>query len=196
MDVGLAGWRCSVIEAAAVASAEGLEQHAAGGGLALDLADDPRIDPARILDRDRRAVRPVAEDDARAIAVVGHPIRLELEDGVGHDRRGEGPVEVTRVQAGHDIVDPERNAALHPGEEVEDPHGRERVAGLGDGRRLEGRVRQTGGRGSEEEQPRGRGRRLGHDLRICSRWRIPTSFIRIVGEDSTRSSRDCGTSRG
>ena len=37
---------------------------------------------------ERRPERPVLEHDARAVAVVGHPVRLELERDVGDDRDG------------------------------------------------------------------------------------------------------------
>src|SRR4051794_28082010 len=43
-------------------------------GLALRLTNDPGVDPARILDRDRRPDRPVLDDDAGRAAIVGHPV--------------------------------------------------------------------------------------------------------------------------
>ena len=92
------------------------------------LADDPRIDPARVLDRERRPVRPIVDDDPGAVPVVGHPVGLELERDVGDDRGAEQPVEVRRVEPIGDVRQPDRPATLEPGEQVDHPHGRERVA--------------------------------------------------------------------
>ena len=81
------------------------------------------------------AERTVLEDDPRAVAVVGHPVGLQLEGDGGHDRDGEQPVEVGRIQAIDDVGEPDRRAALEPSQQVDDPHGRERIARFGDGRR-------------------------------------------------------------
>ena len=50
--------------------------------------------------------RPVLDDDARRIPVVGHPVGLERQRDVGHDRRTEPPVEVRRVQPVDDVGRP------------------------------------------------------------------------------------------
>ena len=153
-----------------VASAELGEPLGTVGRGALGLADDPGVDPARVLDGHGRPGRAVLEDDARAVAVVGHPVRLELDDDVGDDRDGEQPVEVGRVEPVGDVGEPLRAAALEPGERGRSTRsGRERVAALGDGRRRDGRVRQAGRGGPERAEPdrrEGRARSRADDLRV------------------------------
>ncbi len=131
---------------------------------ALRLANDPRVDPARVLDRDRRPVRSVLDDDPGAVAVVGHPVGLELERDVGDDRRAEQPVEVRGVEPIGDVGDPDRPPALEPGQQVDHPDGRERVAGLGDRRRVDDRIRQSGRRRAQRAQADGEDGGLGHGV--------------------------------
>ena len=89
------------------------------GALRARLADDPGVHPAgSSMVRVGPTARP--RDDAGAVAVVGHPVRPELEDDVGHDRDGEQPVEVGRVEPIGDVGEPERPAALEPGKQVDD----------------------------------------------------------------------------
>jgi len=92
------------------------------------------------------AVRAVRELDARAVPVVGEPVRLEGNRDVDHDGGREDPVEVGRVQPIDDVGDPGRPAALDPGEQVDHPEGREGIVRFGDDRRREVHVRQAGGR--------------------------------------------------
>jgi hypothetical protein len=77
---------------------------------------------------------PILEHDAGAVAVVGHPVRLEL-DGHRHDGLGrEQPIEVRGVEPVGDVGDADRPATLDPREETDHPDGRERIAGLSEGR--------------------------------------------------------------
>ena len=105
---------------------------------------------------------PSATTMPRAVAVVGHPVRLELEHDVRDDRGREEPVEVRRVQAVGDVGQPDRSSTLDAGEEVDHPDGRERIAGLGDGRRRERRVGQALRRRAERSQADGRRGSIGH----------------------------------
>ena len=98
------------------------------------------------------AERAVLDHDPRAVAVVGHPVRLELERDVGDDRDREQPVEVGRVEPVDDVGQTDRRPALEAGEQVDDPDRGERVAGLGDGRRRDGRVGQAVGRRAQRAQ--------------------------------------------
>ena len=65
--------------------------------------------------------RSVVDLDPRAVAVVGHPVGLELERHIGHDRHREQPVEIRRVQPVGDVGQADRPAALEPGDQVDDP---------------------------------------------------------------------------
>ena len=157
---------------------------AAGGQLALGLADDPRVDAAASpRSRSSAPYGAVVERRSPSVAVVGHPVRLELEDRVGDDAVGEEPVEVGRVQPIDDVGDPDRPAALESGEQADDPGGRERVAGFGDRRRAEVRLGQAR-RGVAERALAGRGSRGCH---VDS-----PSFDGI----SDWASRDCGAYHG
>ena len=80
-------------------------------------------------------VSPVGDDDPRAVAVVGHPVRLELERHVGDDRGREEPVEVRGVQPVGDVGHADRAAALETRHEIDDAQARERIPCLADGRR-------------------------------------------------------------
>jgi len=127
------------------------------------LAGDPRIDPRRILDRHRRPVGAVREDDPRGIPVVGQPVRLQGDESVDDDAAVEEPVEMAGVEGVDEVVEASRAPALDPGDEMKDPQGGERVARLGDDRRGDVRVRQAGGRGSKAEVARGARASVDHD---------------------------------
>ena len=103
----------------------------------------------------------VDELDPGRVAVVGHPVRLELEDDVGDDRDREQPVEMGRVEPVGDVGEADRSAALDPGQQVDHPQCRERVAGLADRRRVDPGVwKSRGGRPERAEADR-RGGRIG-----------------------------------
>src|SRR6478752_10670713 len=70
----------SVAGSGSVAAAELGKPLGTRGGEPLGLADDPGIDPRRVLDGDGRPAGAVDELDPGRVAVVGHPVRLELED--------------------------------------------------------------------------------------------------------------------
>ena len=74
---------------------------------------------------------------------VREPVRLEL-DQRGHDHVArERPVDVVGVELVDDVADPDRDAPLEARHQVHHAQLRERVAGLGDGGRLEVRVWQA-----------------------------------------------------
>jgi hypothetical protein len=142
-----------------IQSAECSQARAACGGFALSLADDPRIDPAAVLYLDRWAVRPLLDDDPGAVAVVRHPVRLQCDRHIGDHGRRKDPVEMGRVQPIGKVGDPDRPSTLDPGQEMDHPESRERVARLGDHRGCDVRIRQPGRRGPERPET---GRRIGN----------------------------------
>src|SRR5438552_2458855 len=75
----------SVVARALLLSGEFDEALATRRRLALGLAHDPRVDPARVLDGDRGTVRAVLDLDAGGVPVVGHPVRLKLQDRGLHE---------------------------------------------------------------------------------------------------------------
>ena len=146
-----------------VAPAERVETLTTRGRFPVGLTDDPRIDPARILDRHHHAIRALVDDDPRAVAVIGHPVRLELDDDVrdGLDRKQ--PVAVCGIEPIRDVGQPNRHAALEPGKQVDHPQRGEGIATLGDGRRLDVRIRQAAGCRPEWPKAGCRGANIGHD---------------------------------
>ena len=72
----------SSLPCCAVEAAEGVEPIPAGDHLALRLANDPRVNPGAVLDLDGRSVLTVVDDDPGAVPIVGHPVHLELQNGV------------------------------------------------------------------------------------------------------------------
>src|SRR3954468_4153658 len=74
-----------------------------GRSLTLGLADDPGVDAARVLDRDRRSVCAVVEDDPGPVAIIRHPVRLERDRDVDDRPNPEDPIEVAGVQAIDDV---------------------------------------------------------------------------------------------
>src|SRR6478735_4314048 len=114
-DVGVAA-PGSVAGPGSVAAAELGKPLVTRGCETLCLADDPGIDPRRVLDGHGRPAGTVLELDPGGVAVVGHPVRLELEDDVGDDRDGEQPVEMGRVEPVGDVGEANRSAPLHPGQ--------------------------------------------------------------------------------
>lgn len=123
--------------------------------LALGLSDEPRVDPTRGLEPEHGTVRPIIDGDPRRAAVVCHPVRLELDECVGHDAAGEEPVQVRGVEAVDEVVDQDRPPALEPRHEMDDPERSERIARLGDNGRGNIRIGQAGGRRPEPELPGG-----------------------------------------
>ena len=79
------------------------------------------------------AERAVLDDDPGAVPVVGHPVGLQLERDVGDDRHAE-TTSRDRSRSRRSTMSASRigTPALEPREQVDDAHGRERVAGLGD----------------------------------------------------------------
>ena len=156
-----------------VAAAEFGQPLGTRGRLAQRLADDPRVDPTRVLDRDRRPERAVVDRDPGAVPIVGHPVRLELERDVGDDRDREQPVEIGRVEPVDDIGQSDGRAPLEAGQQVDDPDGRERVAGLRDDRRREDRIGQPGGCRTQRTEADGRARDVRHGVltgSVISDW--------------------------
>ena len=91
------------------------------------------------------AERSVLDDDAGAVPVVGHPVGLELEHDIRHDRGAEQPVEVGRVQPLDDVGHANRTSPLEAREQIDDADRGERIASLGDGRWGDRRIRQAVG---------------------------------------------------
>jgi hypothetical protein len=127
----------------------------AAGSLALGLAHDPRVHPARVLDRHGRTIRAIVDDDPRRVAVIAHPVRLELEGDVRDDRGREDPVEVICVEPVDDVGDPDRPATLDAGKKRDDSQPAERVADLRERGRLNVRFGQAG-RGRSQRREAGR----------------------------------------
>jgi hypothetical protein len=134
----------SIVARALLPSGEVDQALAARCGLALGLADDPRVDPAGVLERDRGSVLAVLDQDSGGVPIVGHPVRLQLQDGGLDHRALEDPVEVAGVQLGNEVRDADGDAALDSGHQIDDPQGGEGIAGLGDDGWLNVRVGQTG----------------------------------------------------
>src|SRR4051794_24744036 len=65
-----------------------------GRSLSPGLANDPGVDAARVLDRDRRSVRPIVEDDSGPVPIIRHPVRLERDGNVNDCPDPEDPIEV------------------------------------------------------------------------------------------------------
>src|SRR3954451_2139758 len=146
----------------AITPRERVQPLATRGRLALRLADDPRVDPARVLDRHRWSVDAVVEDDPRRVPVVGHPVGLQRDQDVADDRTVEQPVDVGGVEPVDDVVEPDRAPALETRDEADDSERRKRVARFGDGRRAQV-CRRQGPRGRPKRgQTGGRDRGRGH----------------------------------
>ena len=143
------------------------------------------IHAAGVLDGDRGAGRPVVEDDPRRVAIVGHPIGLERDQRVHDDRPREQPVGPGRVEPVDDVIEPDRAASLEAGHEVDDAHGRERIAGLGDRRGLDPRVGKAGRGGTPVVRPGLGGRRGRHRIseRKSRDWKASTA-VRVSGSPS------------
>ena len=107
---------------------------------------------------------PSSIDDAGAVAIVGHPVRLELERDVGDDRDREQPVEIGRVEPVDDVGESDRRAALEPGQQVDDADGRERVARLRDRRRRDVRIGHPVGSRTGRPEADGRGGSVAHGV--------------------------------
>ena len=135
-----------------------------------------------------------SSDDAGRVPVVGHPVRLELEQHVDDDRAAEQPVEVGRVELVDEVVEADRAAALEPGDEVDDAERRERVAGLGDDRRAE-----VGGGHARRSRSQGDG--SGRACAVTVDRAAGTSDFRVAdlencgGQDSTGRWPDYGPRR-
>src|SRR5436190_24011174 len=108
----------SVVARALLLSGEFDEALATRRRLALGLAHDPRVDPARVLDGDGGTVRAVLDLDAGGVPVVGHPVRLKLHDRGLDDRSFEDPVEVRGVELSDEVRDADGNAALDTRQQV------------------------------------------------------------------------------
>src|SRR5436190_10023443 len=145
-----------------IAPADRRQHFASLGGSPLHLPHDPGIDAAAFLVRDGRAIGRVAENDARGVPIVGHPVRLEPDQRIGDDRAVEKPIEIRGVERVDDVVDPLRPTSLEARDEVQDPDAGERVAGFGDDRRLDVGVREPS-RGHAQDERSGRcGAGVGH----------------------------------
>ena len=140
-----------------------------------------------------RPDRAVLDDDARAVAVVGHPVRLQLQRDVGDDRDRErasrGSVALSRsAMSARRIGRP----ALDTGEQVDHPEGRERIARLPDRgwRRSPGRAarraRDATARGRWSREVR---RSRSGDLRV-GYWGLRES-TRIARRSFTSTHRPC-----
>jgi len=84
----------------------------------------------------------------------------------------------TKGGGGYEVVDPDRRAARHAGDEVDDPNGAERVAGLGDDRRRGVSVGQALGGGAQPQLAGSGGASVDHG-------RVPLSDTRDWGSDGS-----------
>src|SRR5438034_7305849 len=60
----------------------------------------------------KKTVGRVAENDARGVPIVGHPVRLEPDQRIGDDRAVEKPIDIRGVERVDDVADPMRPTSL------------------------------------------------------------------------------------
>ena len=107
----------------------------------------------------------------------------------------EQPVEMGRVEPVGDVGEADRSAALDPGQQVDHPQRRERVAGLADRRRGDPRVGQSRGGRPERAEADRRGRRIGrldfaHGVSVTTTG-SPTGSLGIRSASLSRGPGGC-----
>ena len=95
----------------------------------------------------------VVHVDSGRVAIVGHPVRLQLQQDVDDDSAREEPVEPRRVELVDEVVEPDWPSALQSRQQVDDAQRREGIVGLGKDGRSERRVREARRRRTEAERP-------------------------------------------
>ena len=132
-----------------VAPAELEQRLATFRGDSLRLTHDPRVHPAGILDRHGCSAVHLVDDDSGRVAVVGHPVGLQLEQRIRDDALAEQPIQVRGIEPVHDRGQRDRAAPPQPRDEVDHAQDRERIAGFSDDRGGEVGHRQPRGRWSK-----------------------------------------------
>ena len=142
------------------------------------LADDPGVDPAGVLDRDGR--RRTGPRRGRSPRCCGS--RPSSSPGAGGRRRrrprAEQPVEIGRVQPFDDVGEANRASPFDPCQQVDDADRSERIAGLGDRRWVDPRVRQAGRRRAQRRETDGGDGGIDHGvghLRLVH-WGLPKAY--------------------